>query len=93
MLNDEKIDIFTWKDTSEELIAEALLPARVLSVIADEKTKQATVIVNDDQYSLAIGKNGQNARLAAYAIGWKIDIKSLTAANEEGIEFTYNVKG
>ncbi|HHZ11477.1 MAG TPA: transcription termination/antitermination protein NusA [Acholeplasmataceae bacterium] len=93
MLNDEKIDIFTWKDRPEELIAEALLPARVLSVIADDKTKQATVIVNDDQYSLAIGKNGQNARLAAYAIGWKIDIKSLSDATAEGIEFTFNVKG
>ncbi|HEY8395951.1 MAG TPA: transcription termination factor NusA [Bacilli bacterium] len=92
MLNDEKIDIFTWKENPEELIAEALMPARVLSVIADEKTKQATVIVNDDQYSLAIGKNGQNARLAAYAIGWRIDIKSLSDASKEGIDFTYNVK-
>ncbi len=91
MLNDEKIDIFTWKDTPEELIAEALMPARVLSVIADERTKQATVIVSDDQYSLAIGRNGQNARLAAYAIGWRIDIKNVTAATAEGIEFTYNV--
>ena len=53
------------------------MPARVLSVIADEKTKQAPVIVSDDQYSLAIGRNGQNARLAAYAIGWRIDIKML----------------
>ncbi len=91
MLNNEKIDIFTWKEDSVDLIAEALMPAKVLSVIADEKTKQATVIVKDDQYSLAIGKNGQNARLAAYAIGWRIDIKSLTDATQEGIEFTYNV--
>ena len=91
ILNNEKIDIFTWKENTIDLISEALLPAKVLSVIADEKSKQATVIVNDDQYSLAIGKNGQNARLAAYAIGWKIDIKNLTTAAEEGIEFTYNV--
>lgn len=90
MLNNEKIDIFTWKDDPIELISEALLPAKTLSVIADEKTKQATVIVSDDQYSLAIGKKGQNARLAAYAIGWRIDIKSLTAAKEEGLEITYN---
>lgn len=91
LLNNEKVDIFTWKDSPEELIAEALLPAKVISVIADEKSNQATVIVNDDQYSLAIGKSGQNARLAAYAIGWKIDIKNLTNAKSEGIEFTYNV--
>lgn len=92
ILNNEKIDIFSWKDDPIELISEALLPARTLSVIADEKTKQATVIVKDDQYSLAIGKNGQNARLAAYAIGWRIDIKSLSDATKEGIEFTYNVE-
>ncbi|MDD4000004.1 MAG: transcription termination factor NusA [Bacilli bacterium] len=91
MLNNEKIDIFTWKEDSAELIAEALMPAKVLGVIADEKTKQATVVVKDDQYSLAIGKNGQNARLAAYAIGWRIDIKNLTDATNEGIDFSYNV--
>lgn len=91
LLNNEKIDIFTWKDDPIELISEALLPAKTLSVMADEKAKSATVIVKDDQYSLAIGKSGQNARLAAYAIGWRIDIKSLTDATKEGIEFTYNV--
>jgi len=91
LLNNEKIDIFTWRDNPVDLISEALLPARTLGVLADEKTKQATVIVKDDQYSLAIGKNGQNARLAAYAIGWRIDIKSLTDATNQGIEFTYNV--
>lgn len=91
VLNDEKIDIFTWKDTPEELIAEALLPAQVISVIADEKTRSAVVIVRDEQYSLAIGKSGQNARLAAYAIAWKIDIKKLTDAKAEGIDFTYNI--
>lgn len=91
MLNNEKIDIFTWRDNSVDLIAEALLPAQALSIITDEKKKQAIVIVKDDQYSLAIGKKGQNARLAAYAIGWKIDIKKLSEATKEGLEFKYNV--
>lgn len=90
ILNNEKIDIFTWKEDPVELISEALLPAKTLGVVADSKTKQATVIVADDQYSLAIGKRGQNARLAAYAINWKIDIKSLSQATNEGIEFSYN---
>jgi len=91
MLNNEKIEIFTWRDDPVNLIAEALLPAKSLGVLTDEKTKQATVIVKDDQYSLAIGKMGQNARLAAYAVGWRIDIKNLTDATAEGINFTYNV--
>lgn len=90
-LNNEKIDIFTWKDNPVDLISEALLPARCLSVIVDEKTRKALVIVQDDQYSLAIGKSGQNARLAAYAIDWKIDIKKLSDATSEGIKFSYNV--
>ncbi len=91
-LNNEKIDIFTWKENPVDLIAEALLPARSLSVvIQDEKEKKALVIVRDDQYSLAIGKAGQNVRLAAYAIDWKIDIKSLSQALSEGISFSYNV--
>lgn len=90
-LNNEKIDIFTWKDDPVELIAEALLPAKCVSVIADEKTRKALVIVQDEQYSLAIGKSGQNARLAAYAIDWKIDIKKLSDATSEGIKFSYNV--
>ena len=92
ILNNEKIDIFTWKDKPIDLIAEALLPARSLSVmINNEKEKSALVIVRDDQYSLAIGKNGQNVRLAAYAIDWKIDIKSQSQAASEGISFSYNV--
>ena len=91
-LNNEKIDIFTWKNNPVDLIAEALLPARSLSVIInDEKAKQALVIVRDDQYSLAIGKSGQNVRLAAYAIDCRIDIKRFSDALEEGIPFTYNV--
>lgn len=90
-LNDEKIDIFVWKSNPIDLIAEALSPARVISVMPDEKNKKALVIVNDDQYSLAIGSKGQNARLAVLATGWKIDIKKLSEANAEGIEFKYNV--
>lgn len=90
-LNNEKIDIFTWKNDPVDLIAEALLPAKSLSVVADEKTKKALVIVRDDQYSLAIGRSGQNARLAAYAIDWKIDIKKLSDATKEGIKFSFNV--
>lgn len=91
VLNNEKIDIFTWKSNPIDLIAEALLPAQVLSVIADEKNKKATVIVKDDQFSLAIGKSGQNARLAAYAVNWRIDIKKLSDASKEGIQFSYNL--
>ncbi|MDD3382296.1 MAG: transcription termination factor NusA [Bacilli bacterium] len=91
-LNNEKIDIFTWRENPVELICEALLPAKVVSVIMnDEKERRATVIVSDDQFSLAIGKQGQNARLAAYAINWHIDIKKLSEATEEGIKFKVNV--
>lgn len=90
-LNQEKIDIFTWKNDPVDLIAEALLPARSLSVVVNEKNKQALVIVKDEQYSLAIGKNGQNVRLACYATQWKIDIKRHSDALREGISFSYNV--
>lgn len=90
-LNQEKIDIFTWKNDPIDLIAEALLPARSLSVVVNEKNKQALVIVKDEQYSLAIGKNGQNVRLACYATQWKIDIKRHSDALREGISFSYNV--
>ena len=90
-LNGEKIDIFVWKSNPVDLIAEALTPARVVSVMTDEKEKRALVIANDDQFSLAIGRNGQNAKLAAFATGWKIDIKKLSEAYTEGIDFRYNV--
>jgi len=75
-LHDEKIDIIKWSDDPVEFIANALNPAKVLLVRADEGTKSATVIVPDSQLSLAIGKEGQNARLTARLTGWKIDIKS-----------------
>ena len=73
------------------MIAESLMPAHVLSVMVKEKEKKALVICSDDQFSLAIGKSGQNVKLAAYATGWKIDIKKLADAYEEGIKINYNV--
>lgn len=90
-LNGEKIDIFVWKSDASNLIAEALTPARVLSVMTDDKEKRATVIVSDDQYSLAIGRGGQNTRLAAMATGWKIDIKKLSDATDEKLKFDFNI--
>ena len=91
VLNGEKIDIFVWRSNPIDLIAEALSPAKVVSVMPDETEKRALVIANDDQFSLAIGRNGQNAKLAAFATGWKIDIKKLSEAYTEGIDFRYNV--
>jgi len=75
-LKGEKIDVIKWSKDPEEFIASALSPAKVLSVDVDEKEKSAKVVVMDYQLSLAIGKEGQNARLAAKLTGWKIDIKS-----------------
>lgn len=75
-LRDEKIDIINWSENPEQLIENALSPAKVVSVTVDENEKSARVIVPDYQLSLAIGKEGQNARLAAKLTGFKIDIKS-----------------
>ena len=75
-LHGEKIDVIEWNEDPSILIATALLPARVLAVDINEEEKSAQVIVEDDQLSIAIGKAGQNARLAAKLTGWKIDIKS-----------------
>ncbi len=72
----EKIDIINWNDDPEKLISSALSPAKVEKVVVNEEGKSATVIVPDYQLSLAIGKEGQNVRLAAKLCGWKIDIKS-----------------
>ncbi len=83
-LQGEKIDIITWNDNSAMLIENALSPAKVISVIADGEEKSAKVVVPDYQLSLAIGKEGQNARLAARLTGFKIDIKSETQAREAG---------
>ena len=75
-LNGEKIDVIEWNEDPAIFIAAALLPAQVLAVDVKEEEKFAQVIVPDDQLSLAIGKSGQNARLAAKLTNWKIDIKS-----------------
>ncbi|AEB76125.1 transcription termination factor NusA [Clostridium botulinum] len=75
-LKNEKIDIIKWDKDPEKYIANALSPARVVSVEIDEENKSAKIVVEDGQLSLAIGKEGQNVRLAAKLTGWKIDIKS-----------------
>lgn len=75
-LFDEKIDIVRWSDDAEKYIAESLSPAKVVSVKINEEDKSAFVIVPDNQLSLAIGKSGQNVRLAARLTGWRIDIRS-----------------
>ena len=82
-LNNEKIDIILWSDDPEELIRNVLSPAKVDRVEIDEEEKSAKVIVKDDQLSLAIGKSGQNVRLAARVSGWKIDIKSISATTAD----------
>ena len=83
-LRGEKIDIINWSDNPALLIENALSPAKVISVLADPDEKTAMVIVPDFQLSLAIGKEGQNARLAARLTGYKIDIKSESQAREAG---------
>lgn len=89
-LNREKIDIICWNENPAMLIENALSPAKVISVIADSDEKTAKVVVPDYQLSLAIGKEGQNARLAARLTGYKIDIKSETQARESGDLLDYN---
>jgi N utilization substance protein A len=84
-LRGEKIDIITWDENPALLIENALSPAKVICVAADEDEREAQVIVPDYQLSLAIGKEGQNARLAARLTGYKIDIKSETQAREMGL--------
>lgn len=81
----EKIDIIPWSSDILDYIARALSPAKVLIVQADENTKEAKVVVPDEKLSLAIGKEGQNARLAARLTGWKIDVKSYSAAMANGM--------
>lgn len=83
-LHNEKIDIIEWDENPARLIENSLSPAKVISVIADSEDKTAKVVVPDYQLSLAIGKEGQNARLAAKLTGYKIDIKSETQAREAG---------
>jgi len=90
-LGGEKIDIIEWRDNPEEFIAKSLSPAKVLEVEINHERKEAQVKVAEDQLSLAIGKAGQNVRLAAKLTGYKIDIRSRTgetvaSASEEGEE-------
>ncbi len=91
-LNGEKIDIINWNENPAMLIENALSPAKVISVIADAEEKTAKVVVPDYQLSLAIGKEGQNARLAARLTGFKIDIKSETQAREAGDFMDYETE-
>jgi N utilization substance protein A len=96
-LRGEKIDIIPFNDEPARFVAKALSPARVREVLVDDDNKQATVVVPDDQLSLAIGKEGQNARLAARLTGWRVDIKSESEFAEEeaelGIEPEEDVTG
>jgi len=89
-LHGEKIDIIEWDENAAVLIQHALSPAKVISVIADSEEETAKVVVPDYQLSLAIGKEGQNARLAARLTGYKIDIKSETQARESGEFLDYD---
>jgi N utilization substance protein A len=88
-LRGEKIDIIPHNDEPARFVAKALSPARVREVIVDDEERQATVIVPDDQLSLAIGRDGQNARLAARLTGWRVDIKSETEFASEDTEVEY----
>ena len=89
-LRGEKIDIINWDENPAILIENALSPAKVIAVMADPDEKTALVVVPDYQLSLAIGKEGQNARLAARLTGFKIDIKSETQARESGDFYDYD---
>jgi transcription termination/antitermination protein NusA len=84
-LRGERIDVVPWNDDPASFVANSLSPAKVSRVLTDDDTHTATVIVPDDQLSLAIGKEGQNARLAAKLTGWRIDIKSEAQAATAGL--------
>jgi len=85
-LKNEKIDIIKWSKDPEEFIANSLSPAKVLGVVVNEENKTCKVVVDDNQLSLAIGKEGQNVRLAAKLTNWKIDIKSKSQKDAEDAE-------
>src|SRR5690348_13263199 len=91
-LRGEKIDIIPYNDEPARFVAKALSPARVREVIVDDEERQATVIVPDDQLSLAIGRDGQNARLAARLTGWRGDIKTETEFSQEDQDVEYECK-
>jgi N utilization substance protein A len=88
-LRGEKIDIIPWNPEPARFVAKALSPARVREVLVDDESSEATVVVPDDQLSLAIGKEGLNARLAARLTGWKIDIQSETEFARTEAEAAY----
>ena len=88
-LRGEKIDIIPFNEEPARFVAKALSPARVREVLVDDDSKQATVVVPDDQLSLAIGREGQNARLAARLTGWRVDIRSETEFAAEEAEHGY----
>ena len=90
---EEKIDIILWDDEPAAYIQNSLSPAKVVTVQLDKVQKEALVIVPDDQLSLAIGKEGQNVRLAAKLTGWKIDIRGEGEAREALDEFKEKIKG
>jgi N utilization substance protein A len=95
-LKDEKIDIINWDDNIKNLIANAISPAVAKKIIIDENIKHAEVIVDDNEFSLAIGKKGQNARLVSKLTGWWIDIKNESRFNEEklsAINFLTKIDG
>jgi N utilization substance protein A len=89
-LRGEKIDIIPYNDEPARFVAKALSPARVREVLVDDSNRQATVIVPDDQLSLAIGREGQNARLAARLTGWRVDIRSETEFSKQESEDGYD---
>ena len=92
-LRGEKIDIIPWNNEPARFIAKALSPARVREVFVDDDTKEATVVVPDDQLALAIGKEGLNARLAARLSGWRIDIVSDTEFAQQEADAAYGGSG
>lgn len=87
-LGGEKIDIIPWSEDPKVFVANSLSPAKVLSIEVDEAEHKATIEVAEDQLSLAIGKGGQNVRLAAKLTGWRIDIKGTGPAEVENVEVT-----
>lgn len=86
-LNGEKIDIVPWSEEPEKLVAGALSPAKAVKVVIDKENNMARVFVEDDKLSLAIGKGGQNVRLAVKLTGWKIDVKTISQGIEMGEDF------
>jgi N utilization substance protein A len=91
-LGGEKIDIIEWSADAGQFVADSLSPAKILEVTIDEGEHKATAVVSEDQQSLAIGKGGQNVRLAAKLTGWKIDIKSIKGEEVAVVEVNKDVK-